>query len=65
MSTLFTNELGIITLKEGLPIEDWIVYYRTKTSAGEFTALQTTTNIDDIIYYQKMNQLIYCKYLKK
>jgi len=64
MSTLFTNGLGIITLKEGLPIEEWIVYYRTKTSAGEFTALKTTANIDDIIYYKKINQLIY-KDLKK
>ena len=56
---------GIITLKEGLPTDEWIVYYHTKTSAGEFTALQTTANIDDIIYYEKINQLIYCNYRKK
>ncbi len=59
MSTLFTNELGI------MPAGKWIVYYYTKTSAGQFTALQTTANIDDIIYYEKINQLIYCKYRKK
>lgn len=65
MSTLFTNGLGIITLKEGLLIEEWIVYYRTKTNAREFTALQTTTNIDSIISYEKINHLIYYNYRKK